>query len=480
VDGKLLIAFSIYCGLLLTVGVLAYRRARNATDFVLGNRSLNFYVTALSAHAADMSAWLFMAYPAAIFLKGGGAAWTAVGLLGGMWANWHFIAPKLRAETGRTGSLTLTHYFAVRFDDRRGILRAIGAASSLLFMTAYVAAGLVGIGCLTESVFGIERVWGITIGLSVVIAYALIGGYLSVCWVDLFQALFLLTALMLVPIAAFQHVGGATVIREAALERGVALSLMPQEGLQGLLTALLLSLGWGLGYFGQPHILAKFMAIGDPRQLRKSKRLGMCWQLLSLAAATAVGLVALAFFEKSPDNPELIFVEMVKGLFNPLFAGLILCAILAAAISTMDSQLLVLAPVLSEDVYHRLFHRKPSDRTTLLSSRLSLLFLGGLSYLIARYSAQTVMSLVFYSWSGLGSTFGPVLLMALSSRRVNWAGAVSGMVFGAAVAAFWPMLSGHWSVEIPTLIPGFLLNLGVIYAVSVITGRASARQSALE
>lgn len=465
------VAFAIYFGLLFAVASLTYRKSTNASDFTLGSRSLNFYVTALSAHAADMSAWLFMAYPATVLISGGCATWTAIGLLVGMWANWHFIAPRLRLETERTGSLTLSHYLGARFPDHQRILRLVGAASSLVFMTVYVAAGLVGVGCLMESVFEVHRIWGMTAGLSVVMIYAFIGGYISVAWVDLFQALFLLIALVLVPTVALTKVGGLQTVTEASHSWNVSLSLLPQDGVMGVVIALLVSLGWGLGYFGQPHILSKFMGIGDPSALRKSKWVGLTWQFLSLAAATAVGLIGLAFFSQIPDNPELVFVDMVTALFHPIFASFILCAILAAAISTMDSQLLVLAPILSEDLYHRYFHPTASPKATLWSSRLALILLGLISYAIALFSSQTVMKLAFYSWSGLGSTFGPVLFLALYSQRINGYGAVAGMMFGMVVAAVWPLIETQCPFAIPALIPGFLLNIVVIQAVSALARR---------
>jgi sodium/proline symporter len=456
---SILAAFVVYFLALLAIGLVTYRKSRTATDFIVGGRSLNLYVTALSAHASDMSNWLFMAYPAVVMAVGGEGAWIAIGLVVGMWANWQFVAPKLREETERTGSLTLAAYFSRRFGDEKGVLRTVGALLSLLFFAVYVAAGLVGIGYVVESVLGFDRVLGMGVGLAVVVIYTYVGGYYSIGWVDLWQALFLMAMIVLVPIMAYLKTGPIGPTLEGL---GISASLYPQGGWKTLMQIIFLSFGWGLGYFGQIHILSKFMGIKHPEELRKSKWIGIGWQVICLGAATAVGLVGIAWFNGGLENTELVFVQMVKGLFHPFFGTLILCGVLAATISTMDSQLLVLVSILVEDIYHRFIRKHATEKQALNASRISLVGVALVAFAIAAFSKATLMDTVKYSWSGLGSTFGPVLLMALHSKRVNYAGALTGMIFGGVVALVWPLLP----TDVPALIPGFVLNLGIIYIVS--------------
>ncbi|MBS0621359.1 MAG: sodium/proline symporter [Verrucomicrobia bacterium] len=457
------LAFALYFACLLIIGFLTYRRSKNGGEFVLGGRSLNFYVTALSAHASDMSSWLFMAYPASIFLFGGVQIWTAIGLLLGMFLNWQLVAPRLRRETERYAAVTLGTFFTNRFEDPHGTLRALSAPLALLFFTVYVSAGLVGMGYLFDVVLGIHPDLGMAVAMLVVIIYVTVGGFVSICWIDFFQALFLLAVIIMVPLVALMHEGGFSAIANGSSLRSLSWSLWPEQG-NALVQVFLITFGWGLGYFGQTHILTKFMGIRDPAELVKSKWLGMSWQTLSLAAATLVGAAAVAYFPSSPSNPELVFVLMVKSLFHPFLAGIVLCAILAATISTIDSQIIVLVSVLAEDLYHRVLRKKAPPKEQLWASRSAVLLISVIAYLIAVLSGSTVMELVFYSWSGLGSTFGPVLLLALYDKKTNRAGAIFGMVYGGLVAALWPLVPTP--ITIPALIPGFLLNLPLIALVS--------------
>jgi sodium/proline symporter len=471
-----LAAFGLYLLLIAAIGYLTYHKQRSSTDFIIGNRSLTFYVTALSAHASDMSSWLFMAMPAAVMIHGGVQAWTAIGLIFGMFCNWQFVAPRLRRETERYGTLTLSTYFEARFHDHSGILRVIGALLSLLFYIAYISSGLVGMGLLFEAVFGLNHLLGTTIGIAIVVTYTLIGGFITVCWMDFFQAIFLLAMIILVPCVAYGAIGGAPAIESAAAAQNILLSLYPFNSPMGLILVLFTALGWGLGYFGQVHVLIKFMGIKDASEMHKSKWIGMSWQLLSLIAAVSVGYIGIAFFQGQLANPELVFIEMVKALFHPFIAGFILCALLAATISTMDSQILVLASVLSEDFYRKILRQNASAKELLWGSRIAVILVALFSYVLAITTAKNVMELVFYSWSGLGSTFGPVLILALYSKRVNRYGAITGMLFGGIVAAFWPIVERAIGYQIPALIPGFLLNMVIIYGVSRLTHNSWAQQ----
>lgn len=369
-----LTAFLVYFAILLVIGIIAHRRLKSATDFILGNRSLNFWLTALSAHASDMSAWLFMAMPAAILLGGLSQSWIAFGLLLGMFLNWQYVAKKLRKETEKYNSCTLSTYFENRFQDRSGIIRLLTACMALIFLTCYLAAGMLAMGRLFETVFGIDYFVGLTIAMIVVVFYTSFGGFTTIAWIDLFQALFLLGIIVIVPIMAYVALPeGMETIRQAAFVQDIHLGFFHQESTTSYLSIVLLILGWGLGYFGMPHILTKFMGIKDPNEINKSKYLGMSWQIIALLGSIAVGLIGIGFFVEPLENPELVFIEMVQALFNPFTASFIICAILAANMSTMDSQILVCGSVLSEDIYKHMFRSHASPRSCSLSRALALL-----------------------------------------------------------------------------------------------------------
>ncbi len=277
-----------------------------------------------------MSSWLFLAFPAALFLRGLPEIWTAIGLVVGMWCNWQFIAPKLRTVTEQYGSLTLSSFFEHRFDDRSGTLRTVSALFALLFFTFYIASSLVGLGRLFESAFGLTYHTGIIIGLASAIIYTLLGGFIAVAWCDMFQGLFLLIMIIIVPVYATYILGGVSTVIDAAHAHNIPLTLFPS--LTGTLNSLLLAASWGLGYFGQPHILTNFMGIDDVRNIIYAKRVGITWQIIVLSASASIGLVGIAYFAQGLPNTELLFVIMTKELFYPLLAGFILCGILAATL----------------------------------------------------------------------------------------------------------------------------------------------------
>ncbi|MGM0440415.1 MAG: sodium/proline symporter [Chlamydiota bacterium] len=466
-------AFGTYFSVLASIVFFSYYRQkiRTDTDFLVGNRSMNFWVTALSAHASDMSTWLFMAFPAAIYLGGLYKSWVALGLILGMFLNWHFIAPKLRRVTEQYNCVTLSAYFERRFKDSSGTISIMTASLALFFFTVYLAAGLVGMGLLFESVFNIPYNLGITIGITVVLLYTFLGGFITVAYADLFQGTFLLFMIILVPLIVFFRVGGSSAISVAAAKAGVSMFIMPDTSLKSIFSIILTTLEWGLGYFGQLHILAKFMGIRRVEDMYKSKYLGISWLILTLMAATAVGLVGLAYYGVSLTNPELVFVEMVKGTFTPFFAGLVLCAILAAIISTMDSQVLVISSVLTEDIYKKFIRSKAGHHELLYVSRAAVLLACVLSFFFAYGQFKSVYDLVFYAWAGLGCSFGPVLIMSFYSKTINKFGAIAGILTGGLIVACWNQISIALKITIPPMVPGFFLSLGVIYFVSKLTRR---------
>lgn len=474
---QIVIAFGAYFLILLCIGFLSYRKQMTDSDFIVGNRSLNFWVIALSAHASDMSSWLFMAFPAAIMLRGTSQLWIGVGLLLGMFLNWQFVATRLRQATEKLESYTLSTFFERHFQDKSGSIRLLTACMLILFLAWYLSAGLIAMGMLFETVFGINYYVGLSIASCVVVIYTFFGGFITVAWTDLFQAVFLMLMVLLVPAVAYFHLEhGVQSIQEAAATENISFNLLTDYSLESLLTILFLVLGWGLGYFGQPHIVTKFLGIKTPSELHKSKYLGMSWMLLALAGASLVGYVGMAFFQPALNNPELVFVKMVQEIFPPLAAGFILCGVLAASMSTMDSQILVAASVISEDIYKFLFRKEASPALLLKASRVGVILIAGVSLLIAFNHNDSVLDTVQYAWSGLGCAFGPLVLAALYSKQANRYGAIAGIIVGGLLAGTWHLINPYVTdYAIPAMIPGFFLSLASIFLVSWVTRKRTKR-----
>lgn len=463
-------AIALYFSMLVMIGIFARKKNATDKDFNLGNRQLNFWVTGISAHADDMSSWLFIAYPMAVFVAGAGKMWIGIGLLLGMFSNWQIIAPRLRKATEKYHSYTLPTFLERRFGDASGIIRILSAVVILFFMTYYVSAGLVATGRLFETLFHINYYIGITVAITVMLSYMFVGGFISVAWTDFAQGIFLLIALLIVPTIAFFHIESISQIFSVAQAKGISLALIPDFSFLSFFSIISLTAGWGLGYFGQPHILTKFMAIKNVEDLNKSKYLGMTWQLLVLTAASAVGLIGLALFPDGLAKPEMIFVEMTKLVFFPFAVVLTVCGIFAANMSTMDSQILVCATVLSEDFYKRVVNKSASSKEILWASRIGVLLFSGLAFFMAYGQSATIMSIVEYAWSGLGSAFGPLLLVALYSKSANSYGAIAGIAVGGVSAALWPTLNPLITdLSIVPLFPAFFCSLIAIYSVSWIT-----------
>ena len=451
------LAVILYFLCAFSIGLISYKKQTSSAEFLMGNRSLGTWLTALAAHASDMSNWLFMGYPAIIFTGGLFNAWVAIGLTLCMLLNWQWIAPRLRVLTEKMGNLTLSGFFESRLGDQSGKIRLFSAAICFLFYTIYIAAGLIGLGALAESLFGIPYGLGILIGISLVIAYVLIGGFTTLAWLDLFQGLFLLAVIIVVPSLIVTKYGGLSTLH-------IKTTLLPNFKGMTLIQIASLALGWGLGYFGQPHILTKFMGIRDVSKIKQSKWIGMSWMAISLCAATFVGLVAIPFFSGGIHNPEMLFIEMVKKTFSPFLVGFILCAIIAAIINVMSSQLLVISSLLSEDFYKTLLNKKADEKRLLLVSRLGILIVAAVALGIAFIRPGSIFELVMYAWSGLGAAFGPLLIYILYSKRITLLGAWTGMLAGGATSALWPIVP--LSVEIAPLLPGFIINFMVNSAIS--------------
>jgi len=459
----LLAAFIIYFSILFVIGYMAYRKSQKTADFTLGNRSLSFWVTALAAHASETSSWVFMALPFVVYTQGLVAYWTAIGLTVFMYLNWRLVAPKLRSATEKLNSVTLSTFFEHRFNDNSGLVRIVSALFGLLFFTFYISAGLVALGLLFESVFNVNYFIGIIFGV-IVVFYSLLGGYLSISWIDFFQGMFLLVTIITVPIVAFGHIEGFSSIFAAAQAKNISLNLLPSSwgNLRDIIYA---SIGWGLGYFGQPHILTKFMGIQDVNQMRKAQWIGISWQILSYIAAISIGLIGLAFFKENVVDSQLIFVQMVKSLFPQFIVGFVLCAVIAAAINVMSAQVLVSASIIAEDFYKKSLTLKDAFIAKKIAtvSRISVVVLCIVAGIIAIYCRdQKINDLVWYPWTGLGCTFGPLLLVSLYSKMTNRYAALAGIIVGGMTAGLWPLLFGQTSA----MIVGFLGSLTAMFLVN--------------
>ena len=462
-------AIIIYFLLVLSVGILSYRKQVSSADFIMGGRSLNYWLTAFAAQASDMSNWLFMSYPALIFVGGIFNAWAAVGLTLFMYLNWQFVAPRIRTSTEQYNSLTLSSFFESRFADSSGVIRIFTAIMCIAFYTVYIAAALTGLGILLEELFHVPYQIGILLGVFIVIPYVFIGGYRTLAWIDLFQGIFLLLVIIAVPIYLMTFLGGWEAINVSLASHHLATSLLPNFEAKTLYSIFLMACGWGLGYFGQPHIITKFMGIQSVREIPKSKWVGLGWMVLSLSAATLVGLVALVYFTGGLQNPEHAFILLVKENFHPFLVGFILCAVFAATINVMSSQVLVVASSLTEDLYKKIFRKGAKSRELLFVSRGGVILFSLLGLAIAYNKTSTIYTLVLYAWSGLGSAFGPILLISLYAKKVNKYGAWAGILTGGIMAAVWPYLNAFIPLELPAMIPAFSLSAIAIFAVSALT-----------
>lgn len=462
-----LITFFGYFTTVLLIAFLSYRRQSSDTDFVIGNRSLNFWLTALSAHASDMSSWLFLAYPAEIFKEGLFYGWAAVGLTSFMFLNWQFIAPKIRIVTEQLGSLTLNSYFEARFSDKSGNIRMVSSIMSVLYFTIYISSGLVALGLIVESLFGLSYLLGISLGLCIIVIYVFMGGYRTVAWIDLFQGFFLLGVIVFIPSYLLIQAGGFSPIMTSVKNHHLSSSFFPDFSPLTFWEILMTVTAWGLGYFGQPHIITKFMGIQNVQDMHKAKWVGISWQILALTSATCIGLLGIYAFPNGVQEAEQIILEIVKQTFAPLFAGLVLCAILAATTNVMAAQILVVASNLSEDFYKRFFRKMASSFELLWVSRISVVIVAFLGYTIAFFKPTTIYKLVLYAWSGLGASFGPLLLFSLYSNKINKYGAFSGILIGGLVAAVWPYFHHTWGIS--SVLAGFIASTAAMFSVSGIT-----------
>lgn len=465
----LIATFAGYLVLMIGIGVWAWWRTKTFDDYILGGRSLGSVVTALSAGASDMSGWLLMGLPGAAYLGGVSEAWIAVGLLLGAWANWHLVAGPLRVYTERAGNaLTLPDYFTRRFDDRARVLRVVSALVILVFFAVYCASGIVAGAKLFEEVFGVPYAQALWWGAAATIAYTFIGGFLAVSWTDTVQATLMIFALLLVPIIVLVGVGGLG--EGLALVEQVDPSRLEWIGAGGVI-AVVSSLAWGLGYFGQPHILARFMAAESLAAIPRARRIGMTWMALCLLGSVSVGLFGIAWFSAHPEtvlsDPERVFVALSQQQFNPWVAGVLLSAILAAIMSTLSCQLLVCSSALTEDFYRGFVRPSASQRELVWFGRSMVLAVALVAIFIARDPESRVLGLVSYAWAGFGAAFGPVVVLSLVWARMTRNGALAGVLVGAVTVVLWK----HTGSALYEIVPGFVAATIAVVVVSLL-GRA--------
>ncbi|TBU94019.1 sodium/proline symporter PutP [Stutzerimonas kirkiae] len=472
-----LITFVVYILAMVLIGFFAYRATNNFSDYILGGRSLGSFVTALSAGASDMSGWLLMGLPGAIFVAGLSESWIAIGLIIGAWLNWLFVAGRLRVQTEHNhNALTLPDYFTHRFEDGSRLLRIFSALVILVFFTIYCASGVVAGARLFEGTFGIPYGIALWVGAAATIAYVFIGGFLAVSWTDTVQATLMIFALLITPIFAILALGDfGTAL--ATIEAQSASNFDMFKGLSFI--AIVSLLGWGLGYFGQPHILVRFMAASSVKSIPNARRIGMAWMILCLAGAVAAGFFGIAYFANNPElagpvneNGERVFIELTKILFNPWIAGIILSGILAAVMSTLSCQLLVCSSALTEDFYKAFLRKHASQRELVWVGRLMVLLIAVVAIVLAANPDSKVLGLVSYAWAGFGAAFGPVVLFSLLWKRTTRNGALAGMLVGAVTVIVWKNLLGHLGLY--EIIPGFLFASIAIVVVSLLGKQPSA------
>ncbi|MFP4180492.1 MAG: sodium/proline symporter PutP [Spirochaetaceae bacterium] len=469
----LYLQFGLYLALMLGVGYYYMKRTKGNNDFIIGGRTMGSVTTAISAGASDMSSWLLLGLPGAVFASGlVEGVWISLGLFLGAYFNWLIVAERLRSMTERLDAVTLPSYISKRFEDESGILKTVSTLVILFFFTLYVASGLKGGTLLFAHTFGATETTSMAITTLVVVSYTFLGGYRAVCWTDLIQGLLMLAALLFSALLGYFAIAGSgesiTTANPAAFK--FTTSLITGASL----------MAWGFGYFGQPHILARFIGIKDIGSVKKARRVGVTWMALCLVLATMVGIVGIGYnamfslegVAGAGGDSERIFLALTSAVFHPLFSGFVLAAVLAAVMSTADSQLLVLSSSLTSDI--PVFERMDEKKKELIS-RVGVVGFALIAYLISANDAGTILAMVGYAWGGFGAAFGPLIILSLTWRGMTRWGALAGMVVGSVtiyVVKNFISIEGEYFYE---LLPGFILAFLAIIVVSLMTEKASEK-----
>ena len=458
-----MITFVVYLIFLIGVGIYFYKKTESAEDYLIGGRGMGSWVTALSAQASDMSGWLLMGLPGAVYSSGMSQIWVVVGLAVGTYLNWRYIAPKLRVQTEETQTMTLPNFLSEKLGDKTGTIRIFSAVIVLFFFTVYSASGLVASGKLFESILGIDYKVAVLIGVGTIVFYTFMGGYLACCWTDFFQGSLMFLAILVVPGLAYVKGGGMAEIHMAAQANEISLSIFKSGNIGTL--AIISSLAWGLGYFGQPHILSRFMSVKGLKELAQARKIAMVWVIISLMGAMAIGITGIAVFKDIAEiggDSERVFIYMITKLFNPWVGGILLAAILSAIMSTIDSQLLVSSSTLSEDFY-KFIKKNATEKEIMWTGRFGIIIISAIATIMAMNPSTKILAMVSYAWGGFGGVFGPAIIATLYIKSLNWKSVFSGMLAGTIILILWKTIGyGAYLYEI---VPAFAIN-GVIILIT--------------
>lgn len=472
---SVIIAFAIYLGVMMGIGIYYYRRSQGLDEYILGGRSLGPWITSMSAEASDMSGWMLMGLPGFAYLNGLSGIWIAIGLAAGTWLNWAFVSKRLRNHTeAANNSLTMPDYFKNRFRDKTNTLPIISALFILIFFLIYTSSGFVAGGKLFTTIFGLDYITSLLITAGVVVFYTFLGGFLAVSCTDFIQGMMMFFAILLVPIMAAVALGGpidTSHLIASEFPNGLSF-LGTYTDVTTLIIGIISSLAWGLGYFGQPHILVRFMAISNAKELKKATNIAMTWVIISLTAAVLVGLVGHVYLQTPLEGAqaETVYLVMTSQLFSPFVGGLILSAVLAAIMSTSSAQLLVTSSAVSNDLYKNIFHKNASEKELLIVSRLCVLLVAAIALLLALNPDSYILTMVAYAWAGFGAAFGPAILISLFWRRMTRLGCIAGIITGGLTVIIWKQFAFFGIYEI---LPGFLISSLAIYLVSLLDKKPS-------
>lgn len=475
-DLSVIIAFVIYLGAMMYIGIYYYRKSNQLSDYILGGRQLGPWITSMSAEASDMSGWMLMGLPGYAYAVGLPAAWIAFGLALGTWFNWVFISKRLRHYTEvANDSLTIPDFLKNRFHDTSNVLPVLSALFILIFFLIYTSSGFVAGGKLFTTIFGLDYTTSLLLTALVVVFYTFLGGFLAVSLTDFIQGIMMFFAILIVPITATFMLGGP-VDTASLIASEIPGHLSWFEGPLDswpAIFALVSSLAWGLGYLGQPHILIRFMAISDAKELTKATNIALTWVVISLTAAIGVGLVGRIFLPEMLSGPEseTVFLVMSRAIFSPFMAGLIWSAVLAAIMSTSSAQLLVTASVVSKDLYHKVFRKDASDKELVLVSRITVILVAAIAITLALNPNSYILQIVAYAWAGFGAAFGPSILLSLYWRRMTLKGCFAGIFVGGISVIIWKEFFAYTGLY--EIVPGFILSMLAIYIVSILDNKPS-------
>jgi sodium/proline symporter len=448
------------------VGLYFYKKTDNLSDYILGGRNLNPWVSAISAQASDMSGWLLMGLPGYAYVAGLEASWISVGLALGTYLNWKYTAKRLRIFSQRTDdAITLSSYFQKRFRTNSISLRLLTSFFILFFFTIYTSSGLVASGKLFNSIFSVDYIWALGIGLTTVVLYTFLGGFMAVSWTDLFQGMLMFFALLIVPFVLLGKTGGITNTIDIinTIDPKLLTFSIGSIGLMSIIS----NAAWGLGYFGQPHILARFMAVRNPDEIKYSRLISMVWVMISLAAAVIIGILGRAYYMNTPDfSSETVFLKASAELFPPLISGVLLSAVLAAIMSTADSQLLVASSAFVEDIYNVLSKKVLDQKKQVWMGRFIVLGIAIIAFILGINPENTVLGMVSYAWAGLGGTFGPAVLFSLYYSKTTYKGMFYGILSGGLTVIIWKNFLNGGIFELYEIVPAFLVSSMMIFIIS--------------